>query len=179
MLFIFLFTISALRVTSKVDSLVPIPTELDEIENAMLNSVASKPKKMEDLVKNVNSYTDFNLLMAAQLILPKADSKDFVDRPTKRPIKEISRDFRKLQKKFGMDQFMITDETFVTRNGMGTVGTVVAYAKELHSHKNDKDKVRALQKFIDENFGAPGSDLTEHPLEDYAEEPPFLKNIVN
>ncbi|ELQ73846.1 Neutral trehalase [Trachipleistophora hominis] len=154
----------------------PTPDTTHDMKTFEGNFTASGPKNMNDLVKHVSTYTDFNLLLAAQLFLPNSDSKDFVDRPTKRPIEKISHDFAKLQKELGIDRFVITEDDYDVKNDFGTL---VAYVMKLRPESTDAAKVHALQKFIDENFEAPGSDLTEHPLEDFQSEPPFLSSITN
>lgn len=138
--------------------------------------MASGPKNMHDLVKHVSTYTDFNLLMAAHIFHPDCDSKEFVDRPTKRSIQDISRDFAKLQNELGIDRYIETDGTDDIENNPGTL---LSYVLKMQPKSGDKDKIQALRKFIDDNFEAPGSDLAEHLLEDYNEEPPFLSSITN
>lgn len=173
------------RLTAEKTGTLPKPTKVlsprtsDKIDGTNTSDddlMAMGPRNMNDLVKHVSTYTDFNLLLAAQLFLPNSDSKDFVDRPTKRPIKDISHDFEKLQKELGIDRFVATDEQYDTKEDLGTL---MAYVMKMQPKSGDKDKVHALQKFIDENFEAPGSDLTEHPLDDYKDEPPFLSSIAN
>lgn len=140
------------------------------------DSLSFRSANMNDLVRNVLEYMDFNLLMVVQLIMPKSDSKDFVDRPTKRSIKKIRRDFRKLQRKLGMNRFVMRSNTFSSEKESDAF---VSYAMDLQAYSADKDKVHMLEKFIDDNFDLPGSDLKEHTPSDYSEEPPFLKSIAD
>lgn len=140
------------------------------------DSMAFEPESMNDLVKHVLEYTDFNLLLAVQIFLPNNDSKDFIDSPTKRPIKGISSDFAKLQKELGIDRF---DTTERTQNNKADLESLLAYVTKMQSQATDKNKIRALEKFIDENYGAPGSDIEDYPVEDYMDEPPFLSSIEN
>lgn len=122
---------------------------------------------MDDLIKNASTFTDFNLLLAVQIFFPNSDSKDFIDRPTKRPIKDVRSDFVKLQKELGIDRFVETERTHDNKDNRETMLT---YIIKLQPHAADKDKIRAMETFLDENFGVPGSDLCEHPLEDYLPE---------
>lgn len=141
--------------------------------------------RMFDLVKNVNSYTDFNLLMAAQLILPRTDSKDFVDRPTKRPIKAIRRDFNRLRKRLGIENYskvLSTDknhkkdffeESFtVNSNPFGSL--ITSAAAEIAAVAT-KTKIEMLKRFIDDNFELPGTDLKAYKPDDWKSHPEILK----
>lgn len=139
-------------------------------------SMAFGPKSMNDLVKHVSAYTDFNLLLAVQIFLPDSDSKDFIDSPTRRPIKGISIDFAKLQKELGIDRFDAADSTDDNKNDLESL---LVYITKMQPQATDKKKIHALQKFIDENFGTPGSDIMDHPVEDFIDEPPFMSSIEN
>ncbi len=146
-------------------------------ENASRDdTMAFGPKDLPDLVIHVSAYTDFNLLLAVQIFLPKLDSKDFIDKVTKRPIEGISSDFARLQKELGIDRFDATDRT---DENDADLDSLLEYVTKMQPQATDKHKIDALEKFIDENYDAPGIDLMEHPLEDYRDEPPFLSGINN
>lgn len=155
---------------------------IHSIRNILHSSTRSK---MYDLVKNVNSYTDFNLLMAAQLILPKTDSKDFVDRPTKRPISEIRKDFGRLRKRLGIEDFSSvlrqkkvaekksSDSSFSVN--LSPLSSIITSAAAEIAAIATKTKIEMLKKFIDDNFEQPGSDIVPHEPEDWKSEPEILE----
>lgn len=60
--------------------------------------------KMFDDMKNITSYSDINLLLAVQLLLPSNDSKDFVDRPTKRKLSEVLEEFKNIENQLGIQE---------------------------------------------------------------------------
>ncbi|KRH94022.1 Neutral trehalase [Pseudoloma neurophilia] len=124
--------------------------------------------------------------MAAQLILPKADSKDFVDRPTKRPISEIRRDFNRLRKRLGIQNFSKALKNNKAQNndiGFQTsftvkanpLGSLITSAAAEIASVASKTKIEMLKRFIDDNFDMPGTDLVPHDPEDWRPHPAILE----
>ncbi|KAG0417621.1 Trehalase, partial [Dictyocoela roeselum] len=119
---------------------------------------------LTDDVKSVEKYTNFNMLLAIQTLIPKTDSKDFVDRPTKRPLKEVIKKFRKIEDELGIMP--------------GKPGDTMVY--NVNAAENNDDKmVSVLTKFLEENFYPVGADITYYLPPDYKPEPKFLKMIKN
>lgn len=120
-------------------------------------------KKLKDDVKSLKDYTDLNMLLAIQNILPRTDSKDFVDMPKKKPLNEIIKEFRRIEPKLGIRNDKIS----------------ISIAEKVHSLKQDKTSVEILQKFIKENFYPVGSDISYHMPEDFNSNPLFIKPLKN
>lgn len=157
--------------------------------SANVATLGLEPKgKMDDSVKNISEYTDINMLLAVQVILPKVDSKDFVDRPTKKPLHKVKEEFRKIEKKLGLvnlyDFNINSPEKMLLVNLDKIVGANVHQEDEytydiLSLREKHSDKIGLLKKFLDENFLEVGSDIEPHTPEDWSKNPDFLKDIKN
>lgn len=90
---------------------------------------------MYDDVQNISSFSDINLLLAIQLLLPSNDSKDFVDRPTKRNLKSVLADFRKIEK-----QIRINDTVSDPLKKTSIAMKVIQLNKNFSKPNEDKDK---------------------------------------
>lgn len=136
-----------------------------------------------DDVKNVSEYTDIHLLLAIQILLKSSDSKDFVDRPTKRPIEEVVKEFEVIQKKLGLEA--LSREVYeIDADALHTHLTENAadfYIKKKKKEKKEQelDKIAIISKFVEDNFYPVGYDIIKHEAEDYIEKPRFLENLQN
>ncbi|TBU02366.1 trehalase [Hamiltosporidium magnivora] len=123
---------------------------------------------MIDSVDKISEYTDFNMMLAVQVLLPKTDSKDFVDRPTKKPLKEVVKAFRKIEKRLGIDKIKGHFDLYNFIN-----------KPYLSAYEHEPQTVKLLEDFLNQNFLPVGSDIEAHPATDYNESPRFLQNLTN
>ncbi|EPR78238.1 Alpha-alpha-trehalase [Spraguea lophii 42_110] len=152
----------------------------------ILHSIFSK-KRFDDKVENISTYTDINMLIAIQILLPKTDSKDFVDRPTRKPLHEVKREFKKIEAELGLKEI----HHYSTNSGDGSLkpkstklskdaySDYVYNVKKVKEAEMDKRKVKMLLDFVKENFLPVGSDIISTLPIDYKEHPDFLTNIQN
>ncbi|KCZ75419.1 hypothetical protein H311_03606, partial [Anncaliia algerae PRA109] len=143
---------------------------------------------MTDSVDNITDYTDINMLLAVQLLLPKVDSKDFVDRPTNKPLYKVKKEFSKIEEKLGITSMKNLNSYSVVRLLNLNLDKVVGeniYDEEkvtydvLSLRNKHLSKIDILKKFLAENFLKVGSDITDHVPEDWKENPAFLKALKN
>ncbi|KAF7684175.1 Trehalase [Astathelohania contejeani] len=156
--------------------------EADIMDRENMSSNKSNDK-MQDCLDNLNTYTDINLLFAVQMLLPQKDSKDFVDRPTKRPFNEVLKEFKGIEQLLGLDKVTIYEK--VPRNSkddsiiFNKQNITLQIATMLKIKNKDRDKVKVFEKFLETNFGPVGGDITKHEPVDYNEHPRFIDNLSN
>lgn len=132
--------------------------------------------------EHVNDYSNLGILLTLQILLPSADSKDFVDRPTKAPLKEVVANFEKIKRDLNVIQ-MITElvnvEKKIRSNNENDDEENERIVKLAHNkiREREKEKIEILNKFIDENYHSVGYDITEHKMEDFHEKLVFLDDL--
>lgn len=137
-----------------------------------------------DDVANISSYTDIKLLLAIQILLPATDSKDFVDRPTNKPLEEVLADFRNIEKDLGvMDlvQEMINIYKYAKFSRVTDEWNKSAYIAKKKKSLNERraSKLEILNQFVERNYHPVGYDITEHTPDDYSDSPRFFNNLSN
>lgn len=98
--------------------------------------------KMYDDVKNVQSYSSINLLLAIQLLLPSSDSKDFVDRPTKRKLSEVLAEFKTIEDELGIKEVVME----ALKLKKIPRANVLRYGNNKEREKLSKERVNAFIK---------------------------------
>ncbi|KAG0441577.1 Trehalase [Dictyocoela muelleri] len=121
-------------------------------------------KKLNDDVKSIEKYTNFNMMLAIQTLIPKTDSKDFVDRPTKKPLKEVVENFKKLEDDLGIKP--------------GKPGDTMVNNFDILEN-NDFTMIKRMTEFLEENFYPVGADITYYMPSDFNPEPNFIKSFKN
>lgn len=138
-------------------------------------------KELIDDVKSISDYTDINMLLAIQILVPNADSKDFVDRPTKKPLSEVVKDFKLIQKDLGLKMFteeLLNIEHAATESRLSKSIIELAVDKKKKQTKNrELSKLQILNKFVEKNFHPVGHDIEYVEPSDFQDKPAFLDNI--
>ncbi|KAM0675554.1 hypothetical protein GVAV_000920 [Gurleya vavrai] len=138
--------------------------------------LAINAEEFYDKVEKIEEYTDINFLLAIQILVKSTDSKDFVDRPTKKPLKEVKQEFEKIQSKLGFPKVSYTNERYSPKRVKKNYLT--DHTVELGMDKLENlTKLGILNKFLDENFHPVGYDIQEHNPEDWSKDPAFLSDL--
>lgn len=134
-----------------------------------------------DDVKHIEDYSDVNLLLAIQVILPKSDSKDIVDRPTKRPLREVMSDFDSIKSDLNLINFVeeLLSVERMTKYAIGQDSQLYSSIEKIKSNIREKNssKVKLLQDFVQRNFHPVGSDIAPAIPPDHNSKPEFLSDL--
>lgn len=146
------------------------------------------PRGIRDVITNISDYADINMMMAVQLLVPKDDSKEFIDRPSKRPLCEVKKAFSRIEDAIGLEKNMEIAETahrrtfthnlFVILGGRDNIVNITGL-DSMYESKRAQEHVQALRDFVDAHFLDAGSDIETHVPVDYSESPAFIKNLSN
>lgn len=145
-------------------------------------------KTNEDFVifddkKSIKEFHDVNLLLALQMILPGADSKDIVDRPTNKPIQDIIEDLNGIQDELNLVN-IVKEILSLEKFGKYAIGKDDQLSKSIELIKNNireknAGRIKLLEDFVDRNFYPVGYDIAIAIPPDYKTNPEFLNNIKN
>eukprot|EP00866_Antonospora_locustae_P000440 jgi/Antlo1/440/1770 len=141
-----------------------------------------------DAITNISDYADINMVMAVQLLVPKEDSKEFIDRPSKKPFYEIKEAFCKIEDTIGLDKNaemaetayrrMFTHNLFVILGGRNNTVNITGL-DSVYSSKHAQKHAQALRDFVNTHFLEAGADIEAHTPVDYNESPEFLRSLSN
>ncbi|EJW02592.1 hypothetical protein EDEG_03004 [Edhazardia aedis USNM 41457] len=136
-----------------------------------------------DDVSNISLYTDISMLLAVQILLPNEDSKDFVDRATKYPLKKVVEEFRLIEKDLGLGNLaniVMNEEGALNSSSLPEyVSDYIIQQRKKYRKEKAKDKLEILNEFVESYFYPVGYDIEKHIPVDYKENPQFLENITD
>lgn len=145
--------------------------------------VAYSKEEIVDTRKHVDDYSSLSILLTLQLILPTSDSKDFVDRPTKAPLKDVVNNFDRIKSDLNVIQMieeLVNAEKDIRMNNEESEDTknLIRLSHD-KIRQREKKKIDILNDFLDANYHPVGFDITEHKMRDYSDNPPFIKDLKN
>lgn len=184
----FIITILNLDTHCFMHKIMNAITQLAGLCAVSLVAVAENPmpREIRDAITNISDYADINMVMAVQLLMDKKDSKEFIDRPSKRPFCEVKDAFCKIEKAIGLEKNMevteaahrcaFTHNLFVILGGRENIASISDLGSVYRSERAQKH-TQVLRDFVEAHFLSAGADIETHMPVDYSDSPEFIKSL--